>query len=110
MDLIKEKIKEDPLAVISKAMENVTPLVEVKPRRVGGANYQVPIEVTSLRGTSLAMRWIINAARERKGAPMRSRLAEELLLAYKKEGIAFKKKEDTHRMAESNRAFAHYRW
>jgi len=110
MDIIKEKTKEDALIVLTKAIENVRPMVEVKARRVGGANYQVPIEVKANRGSSLAMRWILNAARTRKGAPMHVHLAEELLLAFKKEGTAFKKREDAHRMAEANRAFAHYRW
>ncbi len=110
LDIIKEKTKEEPLSVFNKAIENVKPLLEVKARRVGGANYQVPVEVPALRGSSIAMRWIISAARERTGAPMKERLAEEIILAYKKEGTAFKKREDTHRMAEANRAFAHYRW
>lgn len=110
MDVIKEKTKEDPLMVLTKAIETIKPMLEVKARRVGGANYQVPIEVNPLRGTTLAMRWILAAARSRKGLPMAQLLAEELILAYKKEGTAFKKREDTHRMAEANRAFAHYRW
>ena len=110
MDIIKEKTKEDALVVLTKAIENVRPMVEVKARRVGGANYQVPIEVKASRGSSLAMRWILNAARDRKGANMAEHLAEELILAFKKEGTAFKKREDAHRMAEANRAFAHYRW
>lgn len=110
LDIVKEKTKEDPLAVFTKAIENVRPLVEVKARRVGGANYQVPIEVKPARGSSLAMRWILGAARDRKGAHMEEHLAEELILAFKKEGSAFKKREDAHRMAEANRAFAHYRW
>lgn len=110
LDIVKEKTKEEPLSVFNKAIENVKPLLEVKARRVGGANYQVPVEVPAIRGTSIAMRWIINAAQERTGAPMQERLAEEIILAYKKEGTAFKKREDTHRMAEANRAFAHYRW
>jgi small subunit ribosomal protein S7 len=109
-DLIKEKTKEDPLQVFTKAIENVRPLLEVRPRRVGGATYQVPMEVPSLRSSTIAMRWIINAARERKGMAMAKRLAEEIILAYKKEGAAFKKREDAHRMAEANRVFAHYRW
>ena len=110
LDIIKEKTKEDPLAVFTKAVENVRPLVEVKARRVGGANYQVPIEVKPARGSSLAMRWILGAARARKGAHMEEHLAEELILAFKKEGSAYKKREDAHRMAEANRAFAHFRW
>ena len=110
LDIIAEKTKEDPLMVFTKAIETIRPLLEVKARRVGGANYQVPIEVRPARSTTLAMRWILDAARSRKGRPMAEHLAEELLLAYKKEGAAFKKREDTHRMAEANRAFAHYRW
>ncbi len=110
LDIVKEKTKEDAMSVFNKAIENVKPLLEVKARRVGGANYQVPVEVPVIRGTSIAMRWIIGAARERTGSPMQERLAEEIILAYKKEGTAFKKREDTHRMAEANRAFAHYRW
>lgn len=110
MDILKEKLKEDPLNVLTKAIENVRPLLEVRPRRVGGATYQVPNEVRPLRGTTLAMRWILTAARARTGKPMSEKLAEELMLALKKEGVAFKKREDTHKMAEANRAFAHYRW
>ncbi|MBU2572636.1 MAG: 30S ribosomal protein S7 [Elusimicrobia bacterium] len=110
MEVIKEKTKEDPLQVFTKAIENVRPLMEVKARRVGGANYQVPIEVKLLRSSTLAMRWILAASRAKKGLPMSQLLAEELILAFKKEGTAFKKREDTHRMAEANRAFAHYRW
>jgi len=110
MDIIKEKTKEDALVVFTKAIENVRPILEVKARRVGGANYQVPIEVRPARSSTLAMRWILGASRDRKGRPMAEQLAEEILLAYKKEGAAFKKREDTHRMAEANRAFAHYRW
>jgi len=110
LDIIAEKTKEDPLMVFTKAIETVRPLLEVKARRVGGANYQVPIEVRPARSATLAMRWILGAARDRKGRPMAEHLAEEILLAYKKEGAAFKKREDTHRMAEANRAFAHYRW
>ena len=110
LKIVNEKTKEDALAVFTKAIENVRPILEVKARRVGGANYQVPIEVRPTRSTTLAMRWILGAARDRKGRPMAEHLAEEILLAYKKEGAAFKKREDTHRMAEANRAFAHYRW
>src|SRR3989338_5962735 len=110
LDIIAAKTKEDPLMVFNKAIETVRPLLEVKARRVGGANYQVPIEVRPARSATLAMRWILGAARDRKGRPMAEHLAEEILLAYKKEGAAFKKREDTHRMAEANRAFAHYRW
>jgi len=110
LKIVGDKIKEDALMVFTKAIENVRPILEVKARRVGGANYQVPIEVRPARSSTLAMRWMLNAARDRKGRPMAEQLAEEILLAYKKEGAAFKKREDTHRMAEANRAFAHYRW
>ncbi|MBI4678040.1 MAG: 30S ribosomal protein S7 [Elusimicrobia bacterium] len=111
LDILKEKVQDNsPLTVFEKAIENVRPLLEVKARRVGGATYQVPIEVDPMRSSTLAMRWIIDAARSRSGRPMADRLAEELLSAYKKEGTAFKKREDTHKMAEANRAFAHYRW
>ncbi|MFH1619906.1 MAG: 30S ribosomal protein S7 [bacterium] len=110
MDVIKEKAKEDPLNIFTRAIENVRPLLEVRPRRVGGATYQVPNEVRPLRGATLAMHWILTAARAKTGKPMAEKLAEEIMLAYRKEGASFKKREDTHRMAESNRAFAHYRW
>ena len=110
LEIIAEKTKEDPLMVFTKAIENVRPMLAVRARRVGGGNYQVPIEVRPARSATLAMRWILGSARDRKGRPMAEHLAEELLLAYKKEGAAFKKREDTHRMAEANRAFAHYRW
>ena len=110
MEVIREKAKEDPLALFNRAIENVRPLLEVKPRRVGGATYQVPCEVKPLRGSNLALSWILTYAREKTGKPMSERLAEELMLAAKKEGSSFKKREDTHKMAESNRAFAHYKW
>jgi small subunit ribosomal protein S7 len=110
MDQLKEKTSNDPLEVFLKALDNVKPQVEVKSRRVGGATYQVPIEIRDSRREALAMRWIINAARARNGHSMGDRLASELLDAYNNTGTAFKKKEDTHRMAEANRAFAHYRW
>jgi small subunit ribosomal protein S7 len=110
MVILADKTKEDALNVLTKAIENVRPLLEVKARRVGGATYQVPIEVQPLRSTTVAMRWIIDAARAKTGKPMAERLADELLAANKKEGTAFKKREDTHKMAEANRAFAHYRW
>ena len=107
---IKEKTKEEPLAVFNRAIENAKPLVEVKPRRVGGATYQVPVQVRAERGTALAMRWVIQYAREKTGKPFSIRLAEEILAASRKEGSAIKKREDTHRMADANKAFAHYRW
>lgn len=107
---INQKLKEEPLAVFNRAIDNVKPLVEVKPRRVGGATYQVPIQVRPERGTALAMRWIIQFAREKTGKPFSERLADEILAASKREGGAIKKREDTHRMADANKAFAHYRW
>lgn len=110
MDDVQEKTKQDPLAVVTKAVENVRPILEVKPRRVGGATYQVPVEVSSSRGKTLAVRWLIMYAKQRKGKPMYVRLSQEILEAARKEGLAIKKKEDTHKMAESNKAFAHYRW
>lgn len=109
-EILKEKTKKDPLEVFNKALENVGPLLEIKPKRVGGATYQVPREVKGDRRFALATRWIIAAARNKKGKPMREKLAEELILASKNEGSAIKKKEDTHRMAEANRAFAHFSW
>ncbi len=109
-DIIKEKTKKDPLEVFEKALQNASPLLEVKSKRVGGATYQVPREVRGDRRMTLAMRWIITAARSKKGRPMREKLAEELILASNNEGTAIKKKEDTHRMAEANRAFAHFAW
>jgi len=110
LDLIQKEIKEDPVKVFEKALENVTPMVEVSSRRVGGANYQVPREVRPARKFMLAARWLIDAASGKKGKPMAKKLAEELLLAAKNEGSAIKKKQDTHRMAEANRAFAHFSW
>ncbi len=110
LEIIKEKTKKEPLEVFQKAIENTTPLLEIKPKRVGGATYQVPREVRSERGTALSMRWIIQAAKSKKGKPMREKLSEEIILASNKEGSAVKKKEDTHRMAEANRAFAHFAW
>ena len=100
----------DVLTVFHKAVENVRPHVELKARRVGGATYQIPIEVRHERGMSLAIRWLRNAARARKGAPMAKRLADEMLSAFKGEGAAIRRREETHKMAEANRAFAHYRW
>lgn len=110
MEIIREKTKQDPLSVLEKAVQNVTPLLEVRPRRVGGATYQVPIEVPPRRGLSLALRWIVRAARERKGMPMKEKLAAEILDALNNTGGAIKKRDEMHRMAEANKAFAHYRW
>jgi len=110
LDVLKEKTKEDPVAVLKKAIENVKPLVEVKSRRVGGATYQVPIEIRPERRQSLSIRWLVGYARERAEKTMIQRLSGELLDAYNNRGNTFKKKEDTHKMAEANKAFAHYRW
>lgn len=109
-DIIHKETKEDPAKVFEKAMENAAPAVEVVSKRVGGANYQVPREVRADRKFILASRWMIEAARGKKGKPIAARLAEEILLALKNEGNAIKKKQDTHRMAEANRAFAHFSW
>lgn len=109
--VIKEKQKtESPLEVFDTALKNITPLMEVRSRRVGGANYQVPVEVRAERRTALAFRWLIGAARNKKGKPMREKLAEELILASKNEGDAVKKRENVHKMAEANKAFAHFAW
>lgn len=110
MGTLGEKTGEPPLEVFLKALDNVKPLVEVKSRRVGGATYQVPIEVRENRREALAMRWLIAAARNRNGRSMAEKLGAELLDAYQNTGTAFKKKEDTHRMAEANKAFSHFRW
>jgi small subunit ribosomal protein S7 len=110
LDVIKEKSDKEPLEVFLKAVDNIKPIIEVKSRRVGGATYQVPVEIRESRREALGMRWIINAARSRSGHAMEERLAAELLDAYNNTGTAFKKKEDTHKMAEANKAFAHYRW
>jgi len=109
-DIIREKTGNDPLKVFKTALENVKPVLEVKPRRVGGATYQVPIEIRPQRRNALAYRWLINYSRARNEKTMRERLAGELLDAFNNTGASIKKKEDTHRMAEANKAFAHYRW
>jgi small subunit ribosomal protein S7 len=109
-NIIKEKTGEDPVSVFNRAIENIRPLLEVRPRRVGGATYQVPLEVPSARSITLAINWIIESARSKTGKPMCERLAQEIIDGSKKEGAAIKKREDTHKMAESNKAFAHYRW
>jgi small subunit ribosomal protein S7 len=110
LDVIADRAKEDPLAVFKRALDNVKPVVEVKSRRVGGATYQVPMEVRPTRRMSLAMRWLVQNARARAEKSMAERLAAELMDAANGRGAAIKKKEDTHRMAEANKAFAHYRW
>ena len=108
LSAVGKETKEEPLQVFEKALENVTPLMEVSSRRIGGANYQIPIEVRPERKFFLASRWIIAAAKSRKGKPMAKKIAEEILLAAKNEGEAVKKKQNVHRMAEANRAFAHF--
>jgi len=110
LEILQAKAEKEPLEVFMKALDNVKPVIEVKSRRVGGATYQVPVEIRDARREALGMRWIINAARARSGRSMGDRLAAELLDAYNSTGTAFKKKEDTHKMAEANKAFAHYRW
>jgi small subunit ribosomal protein S7 len=110
LGILLQKAEKEPLEVFLKAIDNVKPVIEVKSRRVGGATYQVPVEIRESRREALGMRWIINAARSRSGRGMGDRLAAELLDAYNNTGTAFKKKEDTHKMAEANKAFAHYRW
>ncbi|MDQ1281697.1 MAG: small subunit ribosomal protein [Patescibacteria group bacterium] len=107
-DVIKEETKKEPLEVFELAIKNASPLVEVKSKRIGGSNYQIPIEVREVRRFLLASRWIIDAALGKKGKPMHKKLAEELMLAANGEGTAVKKKEDVHKMAESNKAFAHF--
>ena len=109
-DMIKEKTGDEPMAVYEKALENIKPALEVKSRRVGGANYQVPIEVRPDRSEALALRWLVNYARLRGGHSMAENLANEIIDASNGVGAACKKREDTHRMAEANKAFAHYRW
>ena len=110
LDKIKEQTDRDPMEVFEEALKNTTPSVAVKPRRIGGATYQVPVEVTGERGMTLAMRWLIGTARARKGKPMAEKLAAEIMDAARGEGATVKKRTDTHKMAEANRAFAHYRW
>ncbi|GBU10355.1 30S ribosomal subunit protein S7 [Gammaproteobacteria bacterium] len=110
LDSIKEKGHEDPMKVLEQALDNVRPMVEVKSRRVGGATYQVPIEVRTIRRDTLAMRWLIDSARKRSEKSMARRMSGELLDAFESRGNAVKKREDTHRMAEANKAFAHFRW
>jgi len=109
-NIIKEKTKKEPLEVFEQALRNASPLLEVKSKRIGGATYQVPREVKRERRLTLSMRWIIKATKARKGKPTREKLAEELIEAAENRGAAIKKKEDTHRMAEANRAFAHFAW
>ena len=110
MDKIKEKSKEDPIKIFNSAISNVKPNLEVRSRRVGGATYQVPVEVKTNRGQTLALRWLMDATRKRKNKTMAEKLYSEILDASQNKGLAIKKREDTHKMAESNKAFAHFRW
>jgi len=110
LDILAEKTGKDPLEVFKKAMENVAPVLEVKSRRVGGATYQVPMEVRNERRQTLAIRWLVRFSRSRSEKTMAERLANEFMAAYKNEGSSVKKREDTHKMAEANKAFAHFRW
>ena len=110
LDQIKDKTKEDPIKVFNEAVNNIRPTLEVRSRRVGGATYQVPVEVKTKRSQTLALRWLLEATRKRKNKSMSDKLINELMDAYQKKGSAIKKREDTHRMAESNKAFAHFRW
>jgi len=110
-EIVKQQLNEpDVLKIFHKAIDNARPRLEVKPRRVGGATYQVPVEVRQERGTSIALRWIRDFARNKKGKSMHEKLAEEIIAAYKGEGSTIKKRDDTHKMAEANKAFAHFRW
>jgi small subunit ribosomal protein S7 len=110
MDIIEQQEGKPPVTVLETAIKNASPLLMVKPRRVGGATYQVPVEIDAERGATIAIRWILQAARSRKGKSMAERLASEISDASKEQGTTIKKREDTHKMAEANRAFAHYRW
>jgi len=110
LEIVEEQAKRDPVDALEQAIKNTTPRLEVKPRRVGGATYQVPVEVRGDRALSLAMRWLVRSARGRGGKSIAEKLAAEVMDAFQGQGAAVKKREDTHRMAEANRAFAHYRW
>jgi len=110
LELLEQQTSKDPVTALEQAIRNATPLLRVKPRRVGGATYQVPVEVPPERGFSLALRWLVTSARARRGKSMVERLAAELTDAFQGQGVTIKKREDTHKMAEANRAFAHYRW
>jgi len=110
LEILEKQVGKDVVTTLEQAIKNVTPLLEVKPRRVGGATYQVPVEVAPERGLFLAIKWLLESACARKGKPTQERLAAELVDAYQGQGVTVKKREDTHKMAEANRAFAHYRW
>ncbi len=109
-DLVSDRLKEDPIKAFFAAVDNARPRMNVKPRRIGGATYQVPLEVTKEKGVSIAIRWIKDSALKKKGKPMKIKLAEEIISAFKGEGPVIKKREDTHKMAEANRAFAHFKY
>jgi small subunit ribosomal protein S7 len=110
LDIIAERTQRNPVEVFEQGLKNATPLIEVKPRRVGGATYQIPVEISAERRTALALRWIIGAARSRSGKSMAEKMASELMDAANNVGASVKRREDTHRMAEANKAYAHYRW
>ena len=110
LQLLAQQTPKDPVAALEQAVKNATPLLEVKPRRVGGATYQVPVEVRPDRGLSLAMRWLVKSAKAKNGKSMTEKLAAELIDAFQGQGVTIKRREDTHKMAEANRAFAHYKW
>jgi small subunit ribosomal protein S7 len=110
MDIVEKQVNRSPLEIFQEALRNTTPLLQVKARRVGGATYQIPIEVPARRGSAMAMRWLITSSRARTGRPMHEKLAQEFLDASRGEGAAVKRREDLHRMADANKAFAHYRW
>jgi small subunit ribosomal protein S7 len=110
LEKLGQQVSKDPVAALEQAVKNATPLLQVKPRRVGGSTYQVPIEVSPDRGLFLALTWLVQSAKARKGKAMHEKLADELAEAFQGQGTTIKKREDTHRMAEANRAFAHYRW
>ncbi|GAB4517917.1 MAG: 30S ribosomal protein S7 [Anaerolineae bacterium] len=110
LDMVEQRLKRPALEALEQAVKNATPLIEVRPRRVGGATYQVPVEIPPDRRRSLALRWLVQYARQRPGKSMAEKLAAELIDAYQGQGATIKRREDTHRMAEANRAFAHYRW
>ncbi len=110
LEIMEQQMSKEPVTILEQAIKNATPILEVKPRRVGGATYQVPVEVRPDRGLSLAIRWLVNSAKARIGKSMAEKLAAELSDAAKGQGATIKRREDTHRMAEANRAFAHYRW
>jgi len=110
LDIVEERMHRNPVEAFEQAIKNATPLIEVKPRRVGGATYQVPVEVSARRQLSLAMRWLVASARSRSGKSMAEKLANELMDAAQSTGVTIKRREDIHRMAEANKAFAHYRW